>query len=143
MAKVSNLSILGVTHDHTVMFPELELEVWGNAHRDYDDMVPLRSPKRRRTRWQIAMAHGHYHAVPDRKALLNPSWLIGRDEISATAVDYLALGHWNRPTRVTGGAVPAYYSGSPEFAGTVNVVRLKAEGNVAVRRRRLPENSAT
>ena len=139
IAGLSNVSILGVTHDDAVMFPGLELEVWGRAHVDYDDMVPLRSPKPRRTRWQIAMAHGHYCPEPDRSAPLNPAWLIGRDEISATAVDYLALGHWNRATRVSRGTVPAYYSGSPELADSVNVVGLKSRGDVTVKRRRLPE----
>ncbi len=139
IAEISNLSILGVTHDDAVLFPGLELEVWGRAHIDYDDMVPLRSPKPRKTRWQIAMAHGHYQPTPDRSARLNPAWLIGRDEIAATAVDYLALGHWNRPTRVSRGTVSAHHSGSAEFSDTVNVVRLKSPGKVTVRRYRLPE----
>lgn len=134
MAEPENVAILGVTHGRAVTFPELDLEVWGHAHVDYDDMVPLRSPRRRRTRWQVAMAHGHYHPAPDRKAGLNPSWLIGHDEIAASGVDYLALGHWNRPTRVGPRHVPAFYSGSPEFSESINVVRLKPAGTVTVRR---------
>jgi len=47
----------------------------------------------------------------------------------------MALGHWNRAIKV--GNVAAYYSGSPEFAGTVNVVRLSAAGGVAVTRAEL------
>ncbi len=137
IAEPENVSILGVTHPRAVTFSQFELEIWGHAHRDYDDMVPLRTPRRRRTRWQIAMAHGHYLPSPDRGAGLNPAWLIGREEIATTAVDYLALGHWNRAGRVAGGDVPAYYSGSPDLAGSVNVVRLKPGGKVAVRRRRL------
>jgi hypothetical protein len=54
------------------------------------------------------------------------------DELKATGADYIALGHWNRAAKV--GAVAAYYSGSPEYAGTVNVVRLTAAGAVAVTR---------
>jgi hypothetical protein len=30
--------------------------------------------------------------------------------------------------------VAAYYSGSPEYAGTINVVRLSGDGDVAVTR---------
>jgi DNA repair exonuclease SbcCD nuclease subunit len=137
LAEPENVSILGVTHRKAVMFSELDLEVWGHAHLDYDDMGPLRMPRRRRTRWQIAMAHGHYHPEPDRGAGPNPAWLIGRGEIAATKVDYLALGHWNRATRVGHRDVPAYYSGSPELSDSVNVVRLKTGGKVAVRRRRI------
>ncbi|MDX1483417.1 MAG: metallophosphoesterase [Alphaproteobacteria bacterium] len=137
MADPDNVSILGVTHGKAVTFPGLELEVWGHAHLDYDDMIPLRSPRPRRTRWQVAMAHGHYETAPDRGAALNPAWLIGRDEIVETGVDYLALGHWNRATRVASGDVAAYYCGSPDLSETVNVVRLRTDGRVAVRRRRL------
>ena len=42
--------------------------------------------------------------------------------------DYVALGHWNRAIRVGAGAATAYYSGSPDYASTVNVVRLGAAG---------------
>ena len=49
----------------------------------------------------------------------------------------LALGHWNRAIRVGHRDVPAYYSGSPDLSDSVNVVRLKTGGKVAVRRRRI------
>jgi hypothetical protein len=55
----------------------------------------------------------------------------------ANAADYLALGHWDRPMQVGNGAVPAYYSGSPALAGTVNLVHLTASGEVVVTRERL------
>src|SRR3984957_13503255 len=132
LAGVANLHVLGVTHDEAVLFPELGLEIWGRAHRDYSDMIPLESRRARSTRWQIAVAHGHYQPQPDRSTRLRPGWLIGDDEIAATGADYVALGHWNRAAKVGNGAVAAYYSGSPEFAGTVNVVRLRRGGDVVV-----------
>ena len=39
--------------------------------------------------------------------------------------------------RVGNGAVPAYYSGSPELAGTINLVRLSAAGEALVTRETL------
>jgi hypothetical protein len=78
------------------------------------------------------VAHGHYVPIPDRTIRLRPSWLIGDDELVATGADYIALGHWNRAAKV--GEVAAYYSGSPEYAGTVNIVRLAAAGEVTVAR---------
>jgi DNA repair exonuclease SbcCD nuclease subunit len=131
LSAVENLHVLGVTHDEAVLFAKLGLEIWGRAHRDYGDMIPFERRRPRSTRWQIALAHGHYVPVPDRTTKLRPSWLIGDDELAATGADYIALGHWNRAAKV--GAV-AYYSGSPEYAGTVNVVRLCADGKVAVTR---------
>jgi hypothetical protein len=129
--------VLGVTHEEAVQFPQLGLEVWGRAHRDYGDMVPFATARARSTRWQIAVGHGHYVPVPDRSALPRPSWLIGDSELVATQADYVALGHWNRAAKVGNGAGAAYYSGSPEYAGTVNVVRLTAAGKVNVTRRKL------
>jgi len=136
VADPDNVHVLGVTHEQAVIFPDLELEIWGHAHRDYEDMAPLRSPRARTTRWQIAAAHGHYDKDADAATALRPSWLISADEIAATGADYVALGHWNRPMKVAGHAgVPAYYSGSPDLARTVNVVRLATSGAVRVTRR--------
>jgi DNA repair exonuclease SbcCD nuclease subunit len=135
LAQVENLHVLGVTHDEAVLFSALDLEIWGRPHRDYGDMIPFERPRPRSTRWQIAVGHGHYVPVPDRTVQLRPSWLIGDDELAATGADYIALGHWNRAAKV--GAVAAYYSGSPEYAGTINVVRLSAGGEVTVARAEL------
>ena len=44
----------------------------------------------------------------------------------------MALGHWNRAVRVGDQQVPAYYSGSPSYAGTVNAIRLHSDGRVVV-----------
>ncbi len=136
-SRIHNVRILGVTDDEAVSFPAYDLEIWGHAHRDYFDMAPLRGPRPRSTRWQVAVAHGHYEPPETRANPLRPSWIFGDEEIAATAADYLALGHWDRPVRVGNGSVPAYYSGSPELAGTVNLVRLIAGGGPVVTREAL------
>jgi len=133
-AGIPNVSVLGVTHDEAVVFPAQELEIWGHAHRDYENMAPLRGPRPRATRWQIAVAHGHYEPPHNLATPLRPSWLFSDDAIAATEADYLALGHWDRPVRVGNGVVPAYYSGSPELAQTVNLVRLTTAGRIVVTR---------
>ncbi len=134
LAEIGNLYVLGVNHAEAIVFPELDLEIWGRPHRDYGDMIPFETVRPRRTRWQIAVAHGHYEERPDRSLRLRPSWLIGADEIAATGADYVALGHWNRAVKVGNGHVAAYYSGSPEYAGTINVVRFTRAGEVLVAR---------
>jgi DNA repair exonuclease SbcCD nuclease subunit len=136
-----NVSILGLTHDEAVLLPAFDLEIWGHAHLDYFSMAPLRGPRQRSTRWQVAMAHGHYEPPETRANPLRPSWVFSDEEIAATAADYLALGHWDRPMRVGNGVVPAYYSGSPGLAETVNLVRLTAAGEVVVTREPLPARS--
>jgi DNA repair exonuclease SbcCD nuclease subunit len=137
LAAVDNLMVLGVTHAEAVDLPHLDLEIWGRAHLDYGDMVPFEIVRPRRTRWQIAAAHGHYDPAVDRSVAPRPSWLINDEEITATGADYVALGHWNRAVKVGKGPVAAYYSGSPEYAGTVNVVRLTRDGQVLVERMEL------
>jgi DNA repair exonuclease SbcCD nuclease subunit len=134
LTDLPNVAILGVTHDEAVAFAALDVEIWGRAHRDYFDMAPLFGSRRRATRWQVALGHGHYEPPATRATPLRPSWIFGDEEIAATCADYLALGHWDRPARVGSGPLPAYYSGSPEFAGTVNLVRLAGDGKVLVSR---------
>jgi DNA repair exonuclease SbcCD nuclease subunit len=131
-ADIPGLCILGLTGDGSVRFSELQLEIWGNAHRDYHDMVPLKDPRPRTTRWQVCVGHGHYEPPETWHNPLRPSWLISDEAIAATGADYVALGHWDRPAQVGSGIVPAYYSGSPDWAKTVNLVRLTAAGEVIV-----------
>ena len=131
--KLPHVHIIGVTDDVAVHFPADDLEVWGHPHFDYNDMVPLRDPRPRTARWHVTLAHGHYE--DDGVPPLRPSWLISNAEIEATRANYLALGHWNRAAAVgTGTTVPAYYSGSPDLAKTVNLVRLRGNGTVEVTR---------
>jgi len=132
--EIGNVAILGITNERSIAFLNLDLEIWGNAHRDYHDMPPLRDPPRRAARWHIAMGHGHYEPPETWHNPLRPSWLISDAMIDATGADYVALGHWDRAAQVGSGAVPAYYSGSPDYVHTVNLVRLTAEGEVIVTR---------
>ncbi|MGE5268145.1 MAG: metallophosphoesterase family protein [Thiohalocapsa sp.] len=132
--EIGNVAILGITNERAVAFPSLDLEIWGNAHRDYMDMVPLRDPPPRQGRWHVAIGHGHYEPPETWHNPLRPSWLISDAMIRDTVADYLALGHWDRAAQVGCGAVPAYYSGAPDYVGTVNFVRLTHNGEVVVSR---------
>ncbi len=133
LAEPANIHILGVTHDDTVALDALDVEFWGRAHLDYDDMAPIGVAPPRARRFRVALAHGHYDPAPAAPGRPRPGWLFGDAEIAAAAADYLALGHWNRAVRVGPARAEAHYSGSPDFAGTVNVVRL-GPGGVTVAR---------
>ena len=132
LANIPNVGSLGLNIETAVTFQEFELEIWGRPHVDYTDMSPLADPRPRSTRWQLAAAHGHYVDEARDPNRLIGSWLIHREELYATGADYVALGHWNQATAVGDGQVIAYYSGSPEYAGTVNVVQLTRHGAVEV-----------
>lgn len=125
-----NVHILGVTEDAAIRFPALRLEVAGRAHMDFADFPPLATVDQRTMRWHIVVAHGHWVRGPHDH---HRGWLIRDDDLASCGADYVALGHWDVPQPAGDGRVPAYYSGSPELARTVNIVRLGASG-VAVER---------
>ena len=130
-SNAGNVYVLGLTAD-TGDFPELDLEIWGRPHVDYLDMMPLPEPPERRTRWQLAVAHGHYVEEERGSDVLLGSWLIRQENLTTSGADYVALGHWNRAVQVGDRQVPAYYSGSPSYAGTVNAIRLHSDGRIVV-----------
>lgn len=134
LGEVANVHVLGLVNRELdiVHLPQLDLDVWGKPHVDYSDMAPLGGASPRRARWHVAMAHGHFETASAPRQQFRASWLISPEQIEATGADYVALGHWNRRACVGSVSVPAYYSGSPEYCDTVNIVRLRAGGPAAV-----------
>jgi DNA repair exonuclease SbcCD nuclease subunit len=126
------VTVLGVNAERA-LFETLDLEIWGRPHRGVDELEPLGAPPPRRTRWQVAMAHGHYVSPEDWRWESHRAWRIADAALRAAQADYIALGHWDRAVRVGPAEVEAHYSGSPDLAGTVHLVTLAPEG-VAVRR---------
>jgi DNA repair exonuclease SbcCD nuclease subunit len=61
--------------------------------------------------WHVGMVHGAL-AIPGRTD--GDEVVITRDEIAATGLDYLALGHWHSTQRDKAGATTFAYSGAPE-----------------------------
>jgi DNA repair exonuclease SbcCD nuclease subunit len=129
-----DVHVLGITDPDCVVFARHELEIYGRAHHGYDDMPPFHPPRQRTTRWQVVMAHGHYVPPAERKREAHRAWKFSDQDVAETKADYVALGHWDRPVRVGVGSVPAYYSGSPDLARTVNVIRLGTADGVVVDR---------
>jgi DNA repair exonuclease SbcCD nuclease subunit len=99
-------------------------------------MAPLGQARERASARYVVLAHGHWVEGPHDE---HRSWLIRAEDIEATGADYLALGHWDRAVQVGGGRVPAYYSGSPDVAKGINVVRFGRSCAVEVSRRPLPD----
>jgi DNA repair exonuclease SbcCD nuclease subunit len=127
---IRNVHVLGVSDHEYASLPDLDLEVWGRPHRDYSDMTPLAGERPRTTRWQILMAHGHWY---QGKNDAHRSYLIRDEDLATCSADYIALGHWDRALQIGDGSVPAYYSGSPQLAKTVNAISFGPDG-VLVRR---------
>ena len=135
LGDVPGVHIIGLDTE-SFTFAEHDLQVWGKAHFDYQNLSPLSDPQPCTTRWQIVTAHGHYFAGPDD---VHRGWLFNDAELDATDADYVALGHWPNAATVGGGKVQAHYSGSPDLAATINVARFSGDGSVTVSRRPLAD----
>ncbi len=76
---------------------------------------PLRdlnvSTDRTTATWHIGMVHGSI-AIPGKTD--RDEVVITTDEIAATGLDYLALGHWHSAQRAMAGSVSYAYAGAPE-----------------------------
>ncbi len=129
-----HVHVLGITDPDGIMLGDSAVEIRGRAHHGYDDMSPFHTPRPRGTRWLVIMAHGHYVPAQEWKRESHRAWKFVDSDIAATEADYIALGHWDRAVRVGDGRVPAYYSGSPDLARTVNVIRLHRERGVTIDR---------
>lgn len=130
--------IFGVEGRDRVEFAELDVEILGFPHIGMRDSTPVGPLPPRKRRWQIVMAHGHYVPPDEWLEQSHRSWRMSDELIAETKADYLALGHWDRATQVGDGRVPAYYSGSPDLAQTVNVIRIDRQTGVAVSREDIP-----
>lgn len=116
--------ILGLTEEESFYLPDHGIEIHGRAHRDFADMPPMPEPRPRVLPRQVIIAHGHYVPASEWERQSHRAWRISDAALSAGGADYIALGHWDRPTAVGNEAARAYYSGSPDLAETVNIVRL-------------------
>jgi DNA repair protein SbcD/Mre11 len=64
-----------------------------------------------RATWQVGVVHG---AIAISGKTDADDVVISRDEIGASGLDYLALGHWHSAQQGTAGGVTYAYSGAPE-----------------------------
>lgn len=134
-AIAQNLQILRGQHGETLPVDGLEVEVWGKAHTEMlSTFYPFSDPPPRGdAAWQLGIGHGHF-IHPE--ALLHHSFHILEEHLVAAERDYVALGHWERMTRVAAGeGGHAAYSGAPEglgghSGGHVLLVDLMEDGEV-------------
>ena len=85
--------------------------------------------------WHVGMVHGSI-AIPDKTD--RDEVVITKDEIAATGLDYLALGHWHSAQQGRAGSTTYAYAGAPEpvavnqdGAGSVLLVQLVEPGDAS------------
>jgi DNA repair exonuclease SbcCD nuclease subunit len=134
--KCSNLKIFTDENISYKEYPSLDLTVYGKpnlSNRSY--VSPLEGLKRSTSsKFHIAMAHGSFY-IPEKIAADDHVFKL--EEIKASGMDYLALGHWHEVYQCSE-KPPAWYSGPPEWIpgqtekGGVLLVSLSDSGAVKV-----------
>jgi exonuclease SbcD len=90
---------------HAVVFPTKRA-----PYSPLRDLAIDRATEPRST-WHIGVVHGAI-AIPDRTD--RDEVVVTKEEIGATGLDYLALGHWHSTQKGKAGATTYAYSGAPE-----------------------------
>ena len=134
--KCPNLKIFADGNMSWKEYPTLDLTVYGKPNlSNRSSMSPLKGLTRSTsTKFHIAMAHGSLY-IPEKTA--EDDHVFRLEEVQASGMHYLALGHWHRVYRCPA-EPPAWYSGPPEWIpgqtekGGVLLVSLSDSGEVKV-----------
>jgi DNA repair exonuclease SbcCD nuclease subunit len=124
------LGLDGPTYGHA----DGSFEISGEPHMDYGDFAPLPSRRASVAGDLVVLAHGHFEGVPDLTATHRPGWLITVADLDRVSAAYVGLGHWDRAFTVRESGPPTFYSGSPWFARSFNLVSGSGGGDAAVTR---------
>jgi len=143
-------SVTVLTPDRpSVHFPACDLIVHGIVFpTKRAPHSPLRdlhiAPDDASSTWHVGMVHGSI-AIPDKTD--RDEVVVTKDEIAATGLDYLALGHWHSVQKGRAGTTTYAYAGAPEpvavnqdGAGNVLLVSLEDQAGrrvVTVEERRV------
>jgi len=122
-------------------YPSLDLTVYGKPNlSNRSSISPLKGLRRSTSsKFHIGMAHGSLY-IPEKIA--EDDHVFRLEEVQASGMDYLALGHWHRIYRCPTES-PAWYSGPPEWIpgqtekGVVLLVSLSPAGEVEVEPKKL------
>jgi exonuclease SbcD len=134
--KCSNLKIFADENISCKEYPGLDLTVYGKPNLSNRSRIsPLKGLKRSTSsKFHIAMAHGSLY-IPEKIA--EDDHVFRLEEVKASGMDYLALGHWHRVYSCSE-KPSAWYSGPPEWIpdqaekGGVLLISLSDTGEVKV-----------
>jgi len=134
--KCPNLKIFTDENISCKEYPSLDLTIYGKpnlSNRSYTS--PLEGLRRSTSsKFHIAMAHGALY-IPGKAE--DDDHVFKLEEVKASGMDYLALGHWHEVYQCSE-KPPAWYSGPPEWIpgqkekGAVLLVNFLDTGEVKV-----------
>jgi len=134
--KCSNLKIFADENISYKEYPEFNLTVYGKpnlSNRSYTSPLEGLKPSTS-SKFHIAMVHGTFY-IPGKAE--EDDHVFRLEEVKASGMHYLALGHWHRVYSCSE-KPPAWYSGPPEWIsdqkekGAVLLVSLSDSGGVKV-----------
>jgi DNA repair exonuclease SbcCD nuclease subunit len=139
--KCPNLKIFADENISCKEYPDLNLTVYGKPNLSNRSRIsPLKGLHRlTSSKFHIAMAHGSFY-IPEKIA--EDDHVFKLEEVKASGMNYLALGHWHRAYRCSE-EPPAWYSGPPEWIpdqkekGGVLLVAIADSGEVKIEPRQL------
>ncbi|MGB5924696.1 MAG: DNA repair exonuclease [Dehalococcoidia bacterium] len=139
--KCPNLKIFTDENMSCKEYPNLDLTVYGKPNlSNRSSLSPLKGLRcSTSSKFHIGMAHGSLY-IPEKIA--EDDHVFRLEEVQASGMDYLALGHWHRTYRCPA-EPPAWYSGPPEWIpgqtekGVVLLVSLSPAGEVEVKPKKL------
>ncbi|MBA3779117.1 MAG: DNA repair exonuclease [Chloroflexi bacterium] len=116
-----------------IVYPELELavhaRVFATKRAPHSPLADFSVAGDDRARWHVGVLHG---ALRVEGHVEQDEVMFTEEEIAASGLDYLALGHWHSTRRGKAGSTIWAYSGAPEpvavdqdGAGQVLVVQLE------------------
>lgn len=101
--------------DPEVVLPTVDAVVYGRVfatkRAPQSPLAGFDASKDTRATWRIGMIHGSV-AIPGRTE--DDEVVVTKEEIAASGLDYLALGHWHSALGAKAGGVQYAYSGAPE-----------------------------
>jgi exonuclease SbcD len=110
----------------------VQATIFPTKRAPYSPLRDLRIAEQPAAGWNIGMVHGSI-SIPDRTD--RDEVVVTKEEIAATGLDYLALGHWHSAQQGRAGTTSYAYSGAPEpvavnqdGAGKVLLVELDEAG---------------
>lgn len=132
ISSIEGVTVFGSEEMRGVAVPGLDCTVYGNANmKPFKNRYPLESlGADDDARWRIGVTHASFE-IPD---LVDDTYVVTPEQVAASRLDYLAMGHIHSCSDRSRGMVTAFYPGSPEMvrmqkgdAGNVLVVEIGDE----------------
>ncbi|MBT5649024.1 MAG: hypothetical protein HOJ41_14290, partial [Rhodospirillaceae bacterium] len=80
LSSIDNVHVLGEQTD-IAAFSAFDLEIWGRAHEDYNEINPLEGAPQRSAGRHIVAGHGHFAEERTPEGQPGPGWLFTPEDI--------------------------------------------------------------